>query len=164
MVGAQAADAIALPDPSISVNPALFSVVNLPTWLSIDPDLWHPYQATVTAGGVTATATATPIDVTWTMGDGGETVCDGPGTAYDPRLPAQDQSSSCTYTYGRSSAGEPSVTGNPDDGAFSVTAAVHWSVVWVADGAPGGGALAPLSTSSTIDVRVEQVESIGSGG
>jgi hypothetical protein len=159
---AKAAASIVLPSPSIEVNPAQFSVVNLATWLAIDPAGWQPYRATATVAGVTATAVATPQDVTWTMGDGGEVVCDGPGSQYSPDLAANLQSTSCSYTYTRSSAGEPSVDGNSNDGAFAVTATVSWKVTWTAVGAPGGGTLPPLETSSTVAVRVEQVESIGS--
>jgi len=157
----QAAASMALPSPSVVVNPAAFSVVNLPTWLSIDPTWWHPFQATATAGGVTATAVATPETVSWTMGDGGAVECQGPGTGYDPDLPADTQSTSCSYTYARSSVGEPSSDGNSNDGAFSVTATVTWKVTWTAVGAPGGGTLPPLQTSSTLPLRVEQVESVG---
>jgi hypothetical protein len=158
---AQAAASIVLPSPSIRVNPAAFSVVNLPTWLSIDPAAWHTFQATATVSGVTATAVAVPETVTWTMGDGGRVQCNGPGTAYDPQLPAGAQSTSCAYTYGRSSVGEPSGDGDPNDGAFPVTATVSWKVIWTAVGAPGGGDLPSLQTSSAGAIRVEQVESVG---
>jgi hypothetical protein len=157
----QAAASMALPSPSLVVNPAAFSVVNIPTWLSINPALWHPFQATATAGGVTATAVATPETVVWTMGDGGAVQCDGPGTGYQAALPSDVQSTSCSYTYRRSSEGEPSSDGDPNDGAFLVTATVTWEVTWTAVGAPGGGTLAPLQTSSSEAVRVEQVESVG---
>jgi len=158
---AKAAASIVLPSPSIQVNPVEFSVVNLPTWLAIDPAGWHPYQATATVAGVTAIAVATPVDVTWTMGDGGEVECAGPGTEYSPDLAANLQSTSCSYTYARSSAGEPSIDGDPNDGAFAVTATMTWKVTWTAVGAVGGGTLPPLHTASTVAVRVEQIESIG---
>ncbi len=160
-VALQAAASIVLPSPSIQVNPAEFSVVNLPTWLAVDPAAWHAYQATATVGGVTANASATPETVTWTMGDGGEVDCDGPGAQYNLDLAANLQSTSCAYTYARSSDGEPSSDGDPNDGAFAVTATVVWEVTWTAIGAPGGGTLPSLHTASTVPVRVEQVESIG---
>ena len=135
---------MALPSPSIVVNPSAFSVVNIPTWLSVGPALWHPFQATATAGGVTATAVATPEFVDWTMGDGDVVRCDGPGSVYNPGLAPGPQSTSCSHTYKQSSAGEPSPDGDPNDGAFLVTAAVTWTVTWTAVGAPGGGTLPPL--------------------
>jgi hypothetical protein len=161
-VAAQAAASIVLPPPSIELNPASFSVVNLPSWLAIAPAQWHPFTATATAGGVTVSAVATPVSVTWNMGDGAGIVhCDGPGTAYNPSLSESVQIPSCTYTYKRSSDGQPSVDGNPNDGAFRVTATVTWTVTWAAVGEPGGGTLPSLQTASTVGVRVEQVESVG---
>jgi hypothetical protein len=156
----RAAASLVLPSPSIELNPAAFSVVNLATWLAINPAGWRPYQATATVAGVTATAVATPEEVTWTMGDGSQVECDGPGTPFSPDL-AAPQSTSCSYTYTRSSAGQPSVDGDPNDGAFAVTATVTWKVTWTAVGAVGGGTLPALHTASTEAVRVEQVESIG---
>jgi hypothetical protein len=150
-----------LPAPSIAVNPAAFSVVNFPTWLSIGRAMWHQYRATATVGGVTATAVATPQSVMWTMGDGGAIECDGPGTSYDPHVAPNLQSTSCAYTYSRSSRGEPSADGNPNDGAYEVIATVTWKVTWAAAGAPGGGNLPSLRTASRTAVRVEQVEAVG---
>jgi hypothetical protein len=147
----------------VEVNPAEFSIVNLPTWLALDPSVWHAFQATATVGGVTATAVAIPESVNWSMGDGGVVICDGPGTIYQPDLPPSQQSSSCSYTYQRSSYGEPSGDDDPNNGAFAVTATVTWKVTWTAVGSPGGGTLPSLHTASTVSVRVEQVESVGVG-
>jgi hypothetical protein len=110
---------------------------------------------------VSAQAVAVPEMVTWSMGDGGVVSCAGPGQLYDPNLLASQQSSSCTYTYKRSSDGQASSDGNPNDRAFSVTATVSWKVTWTAIGEPGGGDLPDLHTSSQAVVRVEQVESVG---
>lgn len=158
----KAADSITLPAPSIDMNPTRYSVVNLPTWLWIDPSAWHPMTASASAGGVTATAVATPSTVTWSMGDGGTEVCDGPGIPYDQEQPASQQQTYCSYTYRRSSFGQPSADGDPNDGAYTVTATIGWAVTWTAIGAPGGGNLPALRTASTARVRVEQIESIDS--
>jgi hypothetical protein len=158
---AKAEASIVLPPPSITLNPVAFSVANLPTWLAVDPALWHVFEATATVGGVTATAAATPETVVWTMGDGGVVDCSGPGTPFNPAFAADQQTTSCSYTYRRSSAGEPSANGDPNDGAFPVTATVTWRVAWTAVGAPGGGTLPSLQTATTTAVRVEQVESVG---
>jgi hypothetical protein len=161
VVAAEAAASIVLPSPVIQLNPAAFSVVNFATWLSVGAGAWHPFQATAAVGGVTATATAIPESVEWTMGDGGSIDCAGPGTPYNPAVQADLQSTACSYAYTRSSDGEPSTDGNPDDGAFNVTATVTWKVTWTTVGVAGGGTLPPLETSATIPVRVEQVESVG---
>lgn len=160
----QAAASLTLPSPVVNLNPSAFSVVNLSSWLWIDPQAWHGFQATATAGGISATAVATPDTVSWSMGDGHTVVCGGPGTPYQPALPVDAQTTDCSYTYVNSSAGQPSTDGDTNDGAFSVTATISWTVSWSATGVVGGGSLPPLHTSSTVRVRVEQVESVGTAG
>jgi hypothetical protein len=50
-----------LPAPTVSTAPSGGkAIVNLESWLWIDPAQWTPITATATAGGITATATATP--------------------------------------------------------------------------------------------------------
>lgn len=157
----QAENSLRLPSPSIHFDPAGFSIVNLATWLWIGGGIWHTYAVTATVGTVSATAVATPESVTWVMGDGGVESCGGPGTPFDPTGPA-DQSTDCLHTYSTSSTGQPSPDGNPNDGAYPVVASVQWSVTWSAVGAQGGGALPPLSTSTSTSIRVEQVQSVNS--
>jgi len=157
----QAENSLRLPSPTTHFNPAGFSVVNLATWLWIGAGMWHPYAVTATVGTVSATAVATPESVTWVMGDGGDETCGGPGTPFDPAGPA-DQSTNCLHTYSTSSMGQPSPDANPNDGAYPVVATVQWSVTWSAVGAPGGGALPPLTTSTSTSIRVEQVQSVNS--
>jgi hypothetical protein len=159
-VALQAEASLRLPTPAVHFDPAGQSVVNLPTWLWIDRGIWHPASVTASVGPVSATAVATPVSVTWTMGDGGSTTCDGPGTPYDPELASSSQSTSCFYTYAVSSAGQSTLAGGADDDAFKVVATIDWSVTWTAQGAAGGGTLPPLVTSSSALVPVEQVESL----
>ena len=149
-----------LPSPSIGLNPAPFSIVNLATWLWIDAGIWHSFEATATAGGITATAVATPQDVVWSMGDGSTVVCRGPGIVYQ----ASEPQTYCSHTFRVPSVGQPSSDGDPNDGAFRVVASVTWAVRWSAVGVPGGGQLPSLHTSVVEPVRVEQVESIGTAG
>jgi len=160
----KAADSLSLPPPVIDLNPSLFSVVNLSTWLWIDPQNWHSFRATATAGGVSATAVAAPQSVSWSMGDGNTVVCDGPGTPFLPTISSDLQKTNCSYTYRASSAGQRSSDGESNDGAFRVSATITWVVNWSATGAAGGGALTPLHTTSTVSVRVEQIESVGTAG
>lgn len=161
----QAADSLSLPPPVVNLNPSSFSVVNLSSWLWIGPQIWHSFRATATAGGVSATAVAVPESVSWSMGDGHSVVCDGPGTPYQPGIASDAQTTNCSYTYLTSSAGQPSDDGSdPNKGAFRVSATITWGISWSATGVAGGGSLAPLHTSSTIPVRVEQVETVGTAG
>jgi hypothetical protein len=97
--------------------------------------------------------------VTWTTGDGSTVTCDGPGTAYNPALSAEEQSTNCSHTYKTTSAGQASADGNPNDAAFTVTATVTWTVAWAG---PNGsaGVLPSLTTVGTFSLRVAQIESV----
>ena len=159
----QAENSMVLPRPALGLDPSGTSVVNLATWLWIDPDIWHAESVTATAGPVAATAVARPVDVRWTTGDGGQTVCPGPGTAYRVDLPASWQSTDCSHVYLRTSAGQPTLDGNPDDATFVVTASVDWAVSWTSIGVDGGGQLPTLVTTSADLLRVAQVESVNTG-
>ncbi len=156
----QAEQSMTLPDPVIGLDPAGTSVVGLSTWLWVDPSMWSVRSVTASAGSVSATAVASPVGVTWTMGDGAVVTCGGPGVAYDLAQPAAWQSTYCSHLYTNSSLGQPSPDGDPDDGRFPVTATVEWAVSWSAVGAPGGGTLPTLYTTSRSSIRVAQVESL----
>jgi hypothetical protein len=158
----QAEDSLQLPSPTINFNPATNAVVNLPSWIWIDPGSWHPYVVSATVGTATATATATPESVSYNLGDGDALTCPGPGTAYRTDQPSAAQQTYCSYAYPSTSSGQPSPDGNPNDGAFRVTATMTWQVSWSAQGAPGGGGLPSLTTFSATNLRVEQVESVNS--
>jgi hypothetical protein len=144
-----------LPDPRIGLSPkeSIPQLVNLVTFLWVDGGAWVPQTASATAGPVTSTVTATPQRVVWSMGNGDEVVCQGPGSPYVATLSDEDQPNTCRYTYRRSSASMP-------DDSFVVTAKVEWSVTWTAVGAPGGGSLGVVSRSSSARVRVGEVQGL----
>ena len=66
-----------LPPPAIQSSPAATTdqVTNVPTWLWTDPATWGVRTATASVPNESATVTATPVSVTWTMGDGSRVVC-----------------------------------------------------------------------------------------
>jgi hypothetical protein len=144
-----------LPEPQITMapSPGIPQLVNLATYLWLPPEQWQPETASATAGGVTSTVTATPMRVVWDMGQGDTVVCNGPGLPYRPDLPDERQPSDCHFTYRASSAGQPGQ-------AFTVTATVEWETTWAVAGAPGGGSLGTVSRSSSIDVRVAELQSL----
>jgi hypothetical protein len=167
-VAAEAESELTPPSPVVDDNPTGTGYVNLAEWFWVDPSVWHPISATATAcnagGCVTATATATPVEADWSFGDGATLACMGPGTPYDLTAPPGSQSTYCSHLYSRSSLGEPSPDGNPNDAAFPVETTVTWQVTWTASGAAGGsGTLAPLHTTGSTTLRVEQIESVISG-
>ena len=162
-VGAQAASELQIPAPSLALSPAATGYVNLAEWLSVAPSIWHLFtisaQACNAGGCTTATATATPVIVTWNTGDGSLVTCNGPGTAYRPDLSASAQSTTCSHTYSVTSAGQPSAPGKPNDAAFTITAAVAWSVTW--SGPDGSaGVLPSVITQASTSLKVAQIESV----
>lgn len=78
----EASDRASIPLPGIRLSPpeTREQVVNVMTWLWIDADQWQPVSSSASAGMVTATATAVPESVTWSMGNGDTVTCSGPGT------------------------------------------------------------------------------------
>ena len=163
VAGAQAASELQLPIPTLTLSPSTTGYVNLAEWLWINSSMWHSLSTTAQAcnagGCVTATATATPSYVTWNTGDGSTVTCNGPGTPYDPALPATAQSTTCSHTYATTSAGQPSPDGNPNDAAFPITATITWTVTWAGpDGS--AGALPSLTTRGATSLKVAQIESV----
>jgi hypothetical protein len=143
-----------LPSPTIHTNPPADrqQLANLPTWLWLDRESWGPRTATASIPGLSVTVTALPVMVTWTMGDGGRVVCDGPGMAFDPAQATRQPN--CGYTYRRSSAGQPA-------GRFTVTATTTWKITWTASGSvTGGGTLPPLARSAQTALAVAEVQAI----
>ncbi len=149
----EAIDRLQLPTPTIDFNPPTDQVVHVESWLWIDDAIWREHTKSVSAGGVTVTASAQPTRVIWDMGNGDVVVCNDSGTPYDTSRPAAEQSTTCSYTYEHTSAGQPG-------DVYQVTATVEWQVSWTVTGAPGGGALPTLSTSSATSVRVAEMQAL----
>ena len=152
----QALGQAALDDPTIVLNPPGDQVTNLASWLAIQPSQWGTVIASASAGGVTATVTATPEAVVWNLGDGDSVTCPGPGVLYDPNEPASDQSTYCSYVWPQSSANAPG-------GVFQVTATIEYLVTATVSGAPNptpnlGVHAGP---TQTMDVVVSEIEALG---
>lgn len=137
-----------LPAPALGMSPSSDrdQLVNVPTWLWVDPAAWRPVSANASAGGVTVTTSAKPVRVVWDPGDGlGPVACNGPGTPYDPSQPAA--APTCSHTYLR-----------PAERAV-VTATVEWGVRWSST-AGGSGELGVVRRSSSVPVRVAESQAI----
>ena len=142
--------------PSITIDmappPASPQLVNVSTWLWLDPTGWKPYTATAAIDGVAATAIATPEKVVWNMGDGNTITCDGPGTPYE--LSEPNATSHCTYTWTASSDAEPG-------GTYDVSATTVWQVTWTVAGAAGGGNLGLVAgPAAHVEVKVTESQAI----
>ncbi len=146
-----ATERIAPPAPEIALNPPppAPQLVHLPVWLWVDDATWGPRSATASVPGVSVTATAQPVQVTWSTGDGGSRECDGAGTPWTGEGDPLAESPTCGYTYTTTSHSQP-------DGVYELRATVTWQVTW--SGAGGSGTVAPLTTTTTTEVRV--VESL----
>ena len=142
---------LALPLPQPHLSPAGEQVVNLPTWLWIDAADWKPYSSTVDVPGVTVTVTATPTEIVWSTGDGATVDCQGPGSPFNGS-PASS-AAACTHTYLRSSAGQPSES-------YPVSVTVVWNVSWAAVGAPGGGTLGTVDRTTSLPLRVGEIQTL----
>jgi len=131
-------------------------VVNLATYLWVEPGVWRTLRATASVGSVSATVVATPSKVVWTMGDGNTVTCTGPGTPYNPNADPSTQSTNCSYAYPAPSTKQP-------NGAYDLTARVYWHVIWTSSGVAGDGDLGEIAGDpSTTAVEVDVIRSVNS--
>lgn len=152
-------DSFELPRPEISASPAPDSLilVKTPVWLWIDDQQWQPATAEADVPDLSLELTATPRATRWTMGDGAEFACEGPGTPYDPQAHAPDtQSPDCGHVYTRSSAAQP-------DGTYTVTAEITWDLTWELSNGETGQ-LDAVATTSQIDLTVQESQGLVTGG
>ncbi len=154
----QAIGQLTIPNPTIGVGPDPAKVaVNLWTWLWIDNP--GTLATTVTAGGVSVTATATLKSVTWNLGEPttkGDTfsagtpaaiTCEGAGTA---PTPTDDWKSEppCGYRYRWRSTKER--TGGA--GKWPITATSNWDVVWQSNTGVSGATTLAATSADAFDV------------
>ncbi|WP_194922657.1 hypothetical protein [Catenulispora pinisilvae] len=149
----KAAKQIRLTAPVLNMSPWVDGPqwVNFPMFLWTDVEAWHPLSATASVPGLQVSATATPEDVIWDMGDGGTVSCAGPGTPFTDSTPAAASSPTCGYLYKRASDAEPG-------GTFTVRGTETWRVTWVGGGQRG--TLPDLSATSSIAVRVAESQAL----
>lgn len=154
VLAAQALSKLVPPTPVIESSPGggAPQTVQLPTWAWLPKAQWAPLSATASVPGESVTATVTPLNVTWSWGDGSGTVCQGPGTPYvkgisDPAAP----SPTCGHTYHQTSAAGPGQQ-------FPVTATLAFSVAWNGDGQ--SGTFPNLTTTAATHWTVRQIQSL----
>ena len=153
-LAAQARKELPLPLPQVRTSPEADGdqLVGVPTWLWVEGG-WAPASATAAVPGVSVTVTAVPEAVTWEMGDGSTVVCSGPGTPYDESRPNSQQTTDCSHTFTRSSAGQPG-------DRYAVAATLAWRVSWTATGAAGGGALGMVTRTTRFNLRVAEAQAL----
>ncbi len=144
-----------LPLPEARMSPSDEQTAHLATWLWMEG--WEVHTRTATAGGVTAMVTAEPVRQEWTFGSPGERkVCEGPGRRYDLSRPPSAQQTSCSYTFTRSSAGQP-------DDKYRVEATVVWAISWSSN-VGASGDLGVVSRTVTIPTAVAEHQALGESG
>jgi hypothetical protein len=137
----EAVRALRLPTPLIGVNPAppAPQIVFFPTWVWLGGDSWGPRSATASVPGMSVTATARPVRLVLSTGDGASMTCTGPGTAWTPGRDAMAASPTCGHTF-------------TSPGSYPVTVTVTWNVSWAGGGVTG---TAPgMTTTATVTVAV----------
>lgn len=153
---AEAIRRLRLPAPVIRLNPAppAAQLVFVPTWLWVDGSSWGRRSATASVPGLSVTATATPVSVSWSTGDGATVRCRGAGTPWRPGGDPLARSPDCGHTYTRASG----------SGVFTVRATVTWKVSWAGGGA--SGTEPALTSTATAQVRVAESPTVitGEGG
>jgi len=148
---------LALPLPGVRTAPPRGSdgLVGLPEWFWADPAQWRPVSARVAVGGVWAQVTARPSRLQIQPGTGASLACTGPGTAYNPRLAASAQHTSCSYTYAESSDGLPG-------DAYQASVTVTWAAAWQGSGG-AGGTLPPLGRTAAFALPVAEAQALNPG-
>jgi hypothetical protein len=137
---------LATPVIGMSPGPGVAQLVRVPTWLWLDPAMWGPRSASASVPGLSATVTAVPVRVVWSMGDGTTVVCAGPGTRFVAgRSNPYAASPDCGHTYTRA-------------GPVTVTATVSWRVRWAGGGT--AGVLPGLVSASSVDLRVVEAQAV----
>jgi hypothetical protein len=127
-------------------------ITQLPTWLWIEPEVWQPRSATTPeVYGITATVTATPVDVEFSSNNDQAVDC-GPnlGPPYDFSRAEDDQHSDCTITYHHSSA----------VGEWDLTSTLTWAITYTCSQHCGPGTLPDYSVVNTRPVRVAELQAV----
>lgn len=124
------------PTGTLRENGHPYTLVNANTWFWTDPATWKSVSKTVSAGAVWGKATATPVSLSFSPGDGAAAVsCPGPGAPFVATTdtwvsPVNPQG--CSYRYVQSSLG----FGGDDQ--VTATYTISWRVDWTgSDGSRG---------------------------
>lgn len=149
----RAVERLELPEPVIRTSPDEDSVqvVQVPTWLWVERSSWGPVSVSAAVEGVRVRAVARPRRAVWSMGEGGEVVCRGPGLPYSGAYSPKASSPDCGYTYRRASVSVP-------DRAYTVSVRVFWDVHW--QGGGQGGVVSGLVRGAQRELVVDEVQTV----
>lgn len=139
--------------PPIQMSPPPGSegaTIGFPVWMWLEPGVEStgPITESVSAGGITVTATATLGRVVWDMGDGTTVSCEGPGTPFTIDQ-AGAESPDCGHIYSERSPG------------MTVSATSVWLVEWEGGGESGAATLQP---DAQVQLPVREVRTLNTRG
>ncbi|AZM50996.1 hypothetical protein DMB38_25995 [Streptomyces sp. WAC 06738] len=149
----RAVEQLKLPEPVIRTSPDedFVQVVRVPTWMWVEHSSWGPVSTSAAVEGVRVTAVARPRRAVWSMGEGGQVVCRGPGTPYSGAYSPKASSPDCGYTYRRASFSAPGQ-------AYQVSVRVVWDVQW--QGGGQAGVVPGLVMDSQRELVVDEVQAV----
>jgi len=149
----RAVERLKLPKPVIRTSPDedFVQVVHVPTWMWVEQRTWGPVSTSAAVADVKVTATARPQKAVWSMGEGGQVLCRGPGTPYSDRYGPKESSPDCGYTYRRASLSAPGK-------AYTVSVQVTWDVEWRGGGQ--AGVVPGLVMDSERQLVVDEVQAV----
>jgi len=138
------------PSEALRYQGLSYSYVNLWTWYWTEPGTFRTVSQTVTAGGVSATVTARPVELRFDPGDGNPAVtCSGPGRAWQEDDGNSAPDSGCGYRY-------PHVSSS---GPITATVSTVWKVTWVGNNGTSGS-LPLLMTQASGRLNVIQTQTV----
>jgi hypothetical protein len=147
----QAVKQLALQGANIGIAPKKGSMglVGLPVWLwdIKSASTWGPKSTSVSAAGITVTATAYVTQIAWDMGDGTSVTCVNAGTPYNPSY-GNSSSPDCGHTYQQTSS---------SGGTFTITATSTWRVDWQATSGQSGTIMTARTSTTTVVIGQLQV-------
>ncbi len=138
------------PAPRITPDVNGMQVVELETWLAIDPTTWVPVSHTEVYGEVVVYMTATPVSTIWTFSDG-VFRCNGPGVEYTPGAvgPAP-----CGRDWDHTTSVAP----------MSMSVVIEYDVTWTSSIGGAGRFVQAGSPLATYDLAVGEIQAIGALG
>lgn len=144
-VALMAVKQITVPSPVIRTSPTRELIVGFPTWMWLDSSSLGSRSTTASVPGVSVTATVTPVEASWDMGDGSAVTCAGSGTPYTPGVDPLASSPTCGHTY-------------THPGELTITVRTRWSVSW--SGAGTGGTLPDITVAASRPIRVIELQAV----
>jgi hypothetical protein len=155
-----AREQIPLPQPMMSPpfedRPKAEGVAGIPIYFAVNTDQWRPFSATATDGFYHVTVTATPLELTFDSGLGGDVAsCDGPGVRITRFNWERRDKAKCTYTYQESTR---------EGKDFDASVAISWTTSVVTNIEPASrvtNLVDPLIVTTTnISIPIVEIQAV----